>query len=678
MFIRELDLHLKIRYIKGLILLNQSTLGRICMKRSQQLYLSIALFLGIISGCSENNNQQNVQADTQTEGTKKEASANKAIKKYSAADFFKTTTAFGSSINHDATAVLVTNDQTGVFNAYSYPIDGSAPTQLTQSTTDTIYGVSWFPNDNRVLYTADQGGNELNHLFVRELDGSTKDLTEGESLKAIFAGWLKDDSGFFVLTNERDSKGFDVYRYLVDGYTRELVFQNNDNWSIDQMSPNGRWLTLNKNTSNADSDIYIVDLNSKEKAPRLITEHQGDVSHSGYTFSTDSKQFIYSTNEHGEFNQAWSINLEDDKKSVFYQANWDVAFVYFSDDGKYRVAGINDDGQTKVDVAEVTTGKSIQLPSLPEGDLRGINFSSDSKKMVFYINSDTSPSNLFSYTIGSASANRLTNTLNPDMDESHLVASEVKRFKSFDGLEVPGILYKPKNASAENKVPALVWVHGGPGGQSRKGYRAAIQHLVNQGYAIYAVNNRGSSGYGKTFFHLDDKKHGEVDLQDIVYGKKYLQTLSWVNGEKIGIIGGSYGGYMTMAAMAFTDEFKVGIDIFGVTNWQRTLKSIPPWWEAFKKSLYDEMGDPATDADRHYAISPLFHADKIKNPVLVVQGANDPRVLQVESDEMVAAIRKNGVAVEYVLFADEGHGFRKKVNRITASEAYVKFLKEHL
>ncbi len=648
------------------------------MKRSQQLYFSAALFLTIVSGCSENNNQTVTQPETKTEPKIITQPSSITAQKYSAADFFKTTSVFGSSINHNATTVLVTSDESGVFNAYTYPMDGSAKTQLTQSSTDTIFGVSWFPNDDRILYTADQGGNELNHLFVRELDGSTKDLTEGENLKAIFAGWLKDDSGFFVLTNERDSKSFDVYQYSVNSYQREILFQNTDNWSIDQLSPNGRWLTLNKNTSNADSDIYIVDLNSKDKAPRLITDHQGDVRHSGYSFSADSKQFIYSTNEHGEYNQAWSINLQDDKKSVFYQANWDVAFVYFSNDGKYRVAGVNDDGQTKVDVAEVATGNSIQLPSLPEGDLRGINFSSDSKKMVFYINSDTSPSNLFSYEIGTPSANRLTNTLNPDIDENQLVSSEVKRFKSFDGLEIPGILYKPKTASAENKVSALVWVHGGPGGQSRKGYRAAIQHLVNQGYAIYAVNNRGSSGYGKTFFHLDDKKHGEDDLQDIVYGKKYLQTLNWIDGDKIGIIGGSYGGYMTMAAMAFTDEFKVGIDIFGVTNWQRTLKNIPPWWEAFKKSLYDEMGDPATDADRHYAISPLFHADKIKNPVLIVQGANDPRVLQVESDEMVAAIRKNGVYVDYVLFPDEGHGFRKKVNRITASEAYVKFLKEHL
>ena len=437
-------------------------------------------------------------------------------------------------------------------------------------------------------------------------------------------------------------------------------------------------MTLNKNVSNADSNIYLVDLTSKEKTPSLITEHQGNVSHSSYSFTPDNKQLIYATNEFGEFNQAWSFDLETGKKSVFYQANWDVSFVYFSKDGKYRVAGVNDDGQTKLDIAEVATGNTIQLPSLPQGDLRGVNFSSDSKKMVFYINSDTSPSNLFSYELGSSEAKRLTQTLNPDIDENQLVVSEVRRFKSFDGLEIPGILYQPKSATSASKVPALIWVHGGPGGQSRKGYRAAIQHLVNQGYAIFAVNNRGSSGYGKTFFHLDDKKHGEDDLQDIVYGKKYLQTLSWINPDKIGVMGGSYGGYMTMAAMAFTDEFEVGINIFGVTNWTRTLTSIPPWWESFRKSLYDEMGDPATDGDRHHAISPLFHADKITKPVLIVQGANDPRVLQVESDEMVAEIKKNMVPVEYILFPDEGHGFRKKVNRITASDAYLEFLKTHL
>ena len=228
-------------------------------------------------------------------------------------------------------------------------------------------------------------------------------------------------------------------------------------------------------------------------------------------------------------------------------------------------------------------------------------------------------------------------------------------------------------------MPALVLVHGGPGGQTRTGYRAMVQHLVNHGYAVLGANNRGSSGYGKTFNHLDDRNHGESDLQDIVYGRAYLESLDWVDGSRVGIIGGSYGGYMVAAALAFEPEaFEVGIDIFGVTNWVRTLESILPWWEAFKESLYDEMGDPATDAERHRRISPLFHAENIVRPLLVVQGANDPRVLQVESDELVAAVQANEVPVEYLVFADEGHGFRKRDNRISASEAYVKFLDIYL
>ena len=326
-----------------------------------------------------------------------------------------------------------------------------------------------------------------------------------------------------------------------------------------------------------------------------------------------------------------------------------------------------------------TSGKEVTLPGLPPGDLAQIRFSRDENKVALMLSSDTSPNDVYVVDLGAQRSARLTKALNPAIRESDLVASEVVRYKSFDGLEIPSILYRPHNASATSKAPALVWVHGGPGGQSRTGYSATIQHLVNHGYAVLAANNRGSSGYGKTFFHLDDKHHGDVDLKDIVYGKNYLASLDWVDAERIGIIGGSYGGYMVGAALAFEPEaFDVGVNIFGVMNWVRTLTSIPPWWESFKESLYDEMGDPATDGERHRKISPLFHAKNIRVPLLVVQGANDPRVLQVESDEIVAAVRANGVPVEYVLFPDEGHGFTKRDNKIKASDAYVAFLDTHL
>jgi dipeptidyl aminopeptidase/acylaminoacyl peptidase len=308
-----------------------------------------------------------------------------------------------------------------------------------------------------------------------------------------------------------------------------------------------------------------------------------------------------------------------------------------------------------------------------------VRFSRDEARLALLVSSDTSPSDVYTIDLGAQRSARLTHALNPKIDEADLVETEVVRYPSFDGLKIPSILYKPQHASAAHKVPVLVWVHGGPGGQSRRGYSPTIQHLVNHGYGVLAANNRGSSGYGKTFFHLDDRKHGDVDLKDIVAAKQYLAGLDWVDAERVGIIGGSYGGYMVGAALAFSpDTFDVGIDIFGVMNWVRTLASIPSWWAAFKESLYDEMGDPATDGERHRSISPLFHAKNIRAPLLVVQGANDPRVLQVESDEIIAAVRENGVAVEYVLFPDEGHGFTKRANKIKASNAYVSFLDKYL
>jgi dipeptidyl aminopeptidase/acylaminoacyl peptidase len=259
------------------------------------------------------------------------------------------------------------------------------------------------------------------------------------------------------------------------------------------------------------------------------------------------------------------------------------------------------------------------------------------------------------------------------------VVPTVTRFPSYDGVVVPGVLYRPHQASAAAKAPAVVLVHGGPGGQSAVGYSALVQALVNHGYVVFAINNRGSSGYGKKFFAMDDRRHGEADLGDVVASKRMLIETGYVDAARIGILGGSYGGYMTLAALTLQpDAFKVGVDMFGISNWPRTLTNIPAWWSSFKDALYAEMGDPKTDSVRLRRISPLFHADRIKAPLMVLQGANDPRVLQVESDEIVAAARKNGVPVEYVVFPDEGHGFVKKENEIAGYSKVIVFLDKYL
>ncbi len=644
------------------------------MKTSLHLSaLALAVTLGLgLSACSNSTN--NVSSAAVSES----AQVSMSVPKYNAKTFFETTTYFGSSFSADGSSILIGSDQSGIFNLYKMDISTGEQVALTDFK-DTTYPVSWFPNDDRVLLTQDNGGNELYHLFVRETDGTINDLTNTDNTRANFVNFTNDGQFFYATTNERDPKFMDLYRYDAKTYQRTLAFKNVQGFEVAEVSSDGQFVALAKAHTNRDSDTYLLDLRKRSAKPTLISEHKDPANYRPMTFSPDSKQLYYGTDAKGEFSQVWQYDLESQKHSLAIAADWNVSFVYFSESGRYRVSGVNADASTLISILDTVTGKELTLPELPAGDLRSVNFSKDEQTLSFYINSDISPSNLFVWKMDSGSAKQLTQALNPQINPKDLVASEVVRFKSFDGLEIPGLLFKPKDASAENKKPAVVFVHGGPGGQSRTGYSAMRQHLINHGYAVFAVNNRGSSGYGKTFFHLDDKNHGENDLQDIIYGKNYLQTLDWIDADKIGIMGGSYGGYMTAAALAFEpEEFEVGIDIFGVTNWVRTLNSIPPWWESFKQALYDEMGDPATDAERHRAISPLFHAQNIVKPLMVIQGANDPRVLKIESDELVEKVKQNGVPVEYVVFDDEGHGFRKKNNRITASEAYVDFLDTYL
>ena len=555
---------------------------------------------------------------------------------------------------------------------------GGEPVQLTTSTTSAARAVSYFPHDGRILFTQDGGGDELNHLFVRAEDGQVTDLTPGDKEKADFFGWSQDGKTFYVTSNARDASAFDVIAYDAATYERRVVFENTGGFMPAALSPDGRWLVLDKALTSANNDLYLADLSAGAE-PRLLTPHQGDISYAAYDFTPDSAAILIGTDEHGEFQQAIRHDLTTGADTPLIQADWDVAYVSYSPSGRYRVSALNADAKTELTLLDTQTDRPVALTGLPDGDIGSVRFNDDESRLAFTVASDTSPSDVFVADLATGRATRLTHALNPAIDEANLVEATVVRYPGEGGVMIPAVLYRPKDASAANPAPAVVLVHGGPGGQTRRGYSAMVQHLVNHGYAVLGANNRGSSGYGKTFFHMDDKQHGQADLRDIVAGGQWLRDQDWVADDQVAVMGGSYGGYITAAALAFHPEaFEAGINIFGVTNWVRTLNSIPAWWGAQRQALFDEMGDPATDAERHRAISPLFHASNIRRPMLVVQGANDPRVLQVESDELVAAVRANDVPVEYVLFPNEGHGFSRRDNRITAQEAYLTFLDRYV
>lgn len=607
------------------------------------------------------------------------AVAQQPVKQYTIEQFMNTVRIGGSSFSADEKSILFHSNKSGIFNVYSVPVAGGSASQLTNSTKESTYAVSYFPNDARILYTYDRGGNENNHLYLRELNGAERDLTPGEKTKANFLGWSHDRKSFFFSTNERDPRFFDIYEMPIDTFKATMIYKDQMGLNFAAISNDKKYIAFdNSGGSQADSNVVLYNTVTKELD--IITAHfDEEMSNQAQEFDPNSKYLYYLTDDGSQFRYVMRYDLKSRDTKVIEKAPWDISYTYFSRNGKYRVTAINEDARTKIKIYEQATGKLVDLPKLPNADITGVNISPSEKLMAFYLNGDRSPSNLYVYDFATKKATKLTDSLNPEINPDDLVDSQVIRYKSFDGLEIPSILYKPKNASAQNKAPALLLIHGGPGGQTRVGYSPVTQYLVNHGYVILGVNNRGSSGYGKTFFAADDGKHGREPLWDCVEAKKYLASLGYVDEKKIGIMGGSYGGYMVLAALAFKpEEFAVGVDLFGVSNWVRTLESIPPYWESFRKTLYKEIGDPKKDLENLRAVSPLFHADKIVKPLIVLQGANDPRVIKPESDEIVDNIKKRNGVVEYVLFDNEGHGFTKKANEIRAYKAILDFCDRYL
>jgi len=601
----------------------------------------------------------------------------RAVPEYTIDDFLATTVYTGAAFTADGHDIVVSSDRTGVFNAWKVPVDGGEPAPLTQSTTESILVQSCFPADERVLYESDQGGNELAHLYVREPGGSVRDLTPGENLKADFLDWAADDRGFFVSTNERDAKYFDLYEYATDGYERTLLYRNEGGYAIGPVTADRRFVALLETRTETDTDIHLLD--RKSGAVRNLTAHTGDVYNEPEMWSPDGRWLYYLSDEGAEYRYLVRMEVETGQREVIEKPDWDVEGAGLSKQGRYLWVAINAEARTELRLYEAATMAPVRLPALPDAAITSVRFSRDEKRAAFYVNGSRQPNDLYLLDLSSGRARALTRSLNPRIRAEVLVEGQPVRFPSYDNLEVPGILYKAQRAMAGSPAPALVWVHGGPGGQSRRTYSALVQYLVNHGYVVFAINNRGSSGYGKTFFGKDDRKHGDADLGDCVHSKKMLAATGYVDASRIGIIGGSYGGYMVLAALAFRpQEFAVGVDLFGVSNWVRTLESIPPYWESFRKALYKEIGDPKTDEAYLRGISPLFHAGKIAKPLMVLQGANDPRVIKVESDEIVESAKANGVPVEYVVFDDEGHGFRKKENQQRGYSAVLAFLDQHL
>ena len=602
----------------------------------------------------------------------------KQVASYTIEQFYKSNRVDGGNFSADDKKLMYNSNESGIFNVYEYDLVTGEKKALTKSTQESVFGYEYLPGSYNFLFQADKGGNENDHIFLQTTIGTVKDLTPGGKEKAQFFDWSRDGRTFYYSSNVRDARYFDLYKMDTTTWKPSMIYKNDKGLDIGAISEDERWLAEVLSLTTASNELYIVDQQTKKKIK--ISNDSVPGVYIPAQFSKDNESLFYLTDEGSEFQYLAKYNLVTGKKEKLYEPKWDVMYLTLSFNEKYRVIGVNEDGFNKIYIFDHQTGKPLEIPKIEDGDILNVEFSRSENKMRLGVGGSKSPSNIYVFDFATKELKKITNTLNQEIKADELVTAEVVRFKSFDGLEIPAIYYKPHQASKDSPVPAIVLVHGGPGGQSRAGYNPLVQYLVNHGYAILAVNNRGSSGYGKSFFKMDDRNHGDKDLKDCIWGKKYLAGLPYVDSSKIGIMGGSYGGYMTLAALSFhPDEFKAGVDLFGVANWLRTLKEIPPYWESYKKALYEEIGDPNTaDTVRLKQYSPLLHAHQITKPLMVLQGANDPRVLKIESDEVVAAVKSKGVPVEYITFSDEGHGFVKKENEIKGYKQILGFLDKYL
>jgi dipeptidyl aminopeptidase/acylaminoacyl peptidase len=596
-------------------------------------------------------------------------------------EFFKTYHVGSLSFSPDETEFAFVSDKTGNYQPYIMPVTGGLWRRLLE-TTDAITAVTWCPIKRDLLFfMMDKGGDENYHLCRTTPEGGTyEDLTPWEGKRATLMGWSKNGKYLYYNSNRRDDRFMDTYRLEVETMRSEVIFENNTTFSVNDISPDDQTLILNEFINVTSSNLYSFDVASQQMAP-IVTQQNGQGNYEFADFSPDSRLYYILTDHGSEFTHLVSYNTESGEWKTLLSPDWDVTGAGFSFKGTYFFTSINEDGLSRVSIKNSKTGEEFRLPPLLPAEILPAGFSRSEKYLRIVLNADNIPGDQYLFEIENRRLTKLTNLFdNCELTSEMLVESRLIHYPSFDGKMIPAWLYLPKNPHPHRKLPVVLDIHGGPMAQQTPGYNPWTQFLVSRGFIVAAPNVRGSTGYGKSYYLADDGKWGEDPLQDVVYLKKYLADIPQADTERTVIWGGSYGGYMVLAGLTFTPtEFALGLDWVGPSNLFTLLASIPPYWTPFLEYFHKEIGNPAIpeDSARMYKQSPLFFADRIQRPLFIVQGRNDPRVKVAESDQIVAAARKNGKEVEYMIFEDEGHGLRKRENKLKAYKAMWDFMARH-
>ncbi|MBU0517468.1 S9 family peptidase [bacterium] len=599
---------------------------------------------------------------------------NLQAEEYSYEQYLNIRSASGNQLSPDGKSVLFMSDITGINQAYLIDADGGWPHQLTFFE-DGADGANLSRDGETILVTADVGGNERRQFYLTSPRGEApRRITYSDESIYSFGGWSHDGSSFAYSSNVTDAHYFDVYIYDLTWGTSRLLYGKESSFTSMGWSPDDHYIVVRDYITNYDANLYLVDVHTGDA--KLLTPHEGLAQYHSIRWTPDSKGFYFVTDQDSEFYGLAYYTLENEGFAWFEKPTWDVKGVTLSEDGRYLAWTTNEGGYDAMRIRDLFLDQDVLSPPLPDGIYGGFSFSDDFSKMALTYYSPTHTADVWIYDLKTKAIRQVTHSAMAGIDRASLIRPILVHYPTFDGMEIPGFLYLPPGAKKSDKLPVVVKMHGGPESQTRPWLSTSTQFFVNKGLAVFEPNVRGSTGYGKTYTHLDDVEKRLDSVKDMEYGARWLISEGYADPERLAVFGGSYGGYMVLAALTEQpDLWAVGVDIVGIANFVTFLEKTGDWRRRYRETEYGSL-----EHDREFlkSISPLHKVKNIRVPLMVIQGANDPRVPAYESEQIVKALQKKKLPVKYLLYEDEGHGLAKLKNKLDAYPQMAEFLLEHL
>jgi dipeptidyl aminopeptidase/acylaminoacyl peptidase len=584
------------------------------------------------------------------------------------------------TFTEDGAHVLFASNMSGQFNLWRVPVEGGWPDQLTGFTEDTVRGVGVSPRDGTILFCADHDGDEFHQLFLIEGGKGWPERLTNEPQVQHFVGtdaWSRDGTKFAYAANARTPTDMECWiRDAESGETRAVFGQGMFSFPL-AWSPDGTKLLAIDFRNNSDTSIHLIDVEAGQA--RELTPHDDDALFVPGSWAADGSGFYLLTDADSEFRGLAYYDLATDRYSWVEEPQSDVDDLKLSEDGRVLAWLVNEEGYDRLQLRDLESGRDLTA-DLPDGarpHLTGaeppLALSPDGSHAALIVSSPRRPPEVWVVEAETGRARPVTESRVGGLREEELVEIELVSFPTFDGRDIPAWLYRP---DVDGKAPVVLSIHGGPEAQERPLYQPLYQYLLSRGIGVLATNIRGSTGYGKSYQRLVQRDWGGGDMRDWEHAVKWLQQQDWADADRIGVCGGSYGGFAVLTCVTrLPDYWAAAVDIFGPSNLVTFAKAVPPTWKRFIARF---VGDPETEVDFLMERSPITYVENVKTPLLVIQGATDPRVVKGESDQMVEKLRELGRDVEYVVFDDEGHGFTKRTNELKAYRLAAEWLEQHL